>query len=154
MTQAPLILDLADEAATQILGAQLARFVRAGDVLALHGDLGAGKTTLARAFVRALTTPDEDVPSPTFTLVQTYDTTIAPLWHFDLYRLEHPEDVYELDFDDACCDICLIEWPGRLGSLLPKKRLDVVMEIAPNPVGRRATLSPTGHWVHDLEHLE
>ncbi len=154
MMQTPLILDLTDEAATRNLGENLARMARAGDVVALRGDLGAGKSTLARAFIRALTHPDEEVPSPTFTLVQTYDTAIAPVWHFDLYRLEKPEDIYELGFDDACLDICLIEWPDRLGGLLPKKRLEVVMEIATNPGGRLVKLIPTGHWNHDLEHLK
>ena len=154
MTQAPRRIDLADEAATQQLGVRLAGLVQAGDVILLQGDLGAGKSTLARAFIRALTHPDEEVPSPTFTLVQTYDTDHGPLWHFDLYRLEKPEDVLELGFEDACADICLVEWPERLGSLLPKKRLEVVMEIAPNSVGRIVSLVPTGHWVKDLEHQE
>ena len=154
MTQAPRRIDLADEAATQQLGVRLAGLVQAGDVILLQGDLGAGKSTLARAFIRALTHPDEEVPSPTFTLVQTYDTDHGPLWHFDLYRLEKPEDVLELGFEDACADICLVEWPERLGSLLPKKRLEVVMEIAPNSVGRIVRLVPTGHWVKDLEHQE
>ena len=148
-----MILNLADEAATRDLGVRLARSARPGDVIALHGDLGAGKTTLARAFVQALTDQDEEVPSPTFTLVQTYDTPDAPLWHFDLYRLEKPEDVYELGFDDACADICLIEWPQRLGGLLPRNRLDVMMETTPNPGERRVRLIPTGHWTTDLEPL-
>ena len=150
----PLTIDLADEAATQKLGARLARMAQAGDVIALRGDLGAGKSTLARAFIRHLTSPDEEVPSPTFTLVQTYDTPTVSVWHFDLYRLEKPDDVYELGFEDACLDICLIEWPERLGSLLPKNRLELVLEMSPNPVGRCARVIPTGHWVADLEYLE
>ena len=153
MTQNPPIFDLMDEQATQLLGQRLAACARAGDVIALRGDLGAGKSTLARAFIRALTSPDEDVPSPTFTLVQTYDNAAVPVWHFDLYRLEKPEDVYELGLEDACQDICLIEWPERLGRLLPKNRLDIVIEIPPNPVGRLVRLLPTGHWIGDLESL-
>ena len=146
----PLIFDLADESQTQKLGTLLARHAQAEDVILLFGDLGTGKTTLARAFIRALTHPEEEVPSPTFTLVQTYDTDAVPVWHFDLYRLEKPDDIYELGFEDACCDICLIEWPERLGSLLPKKRLEVMMEIAPNSEGRTAKITPTGQWQQDL----
>ncbi len=157
MTQSPRIIDLASEADTQKFGAWLARRARLGDVITLYGDLGAGKSTLARSFIRTLTQAEEEVPSPTFTLVQTYDTQAGPVWHFDLYRLDHPEDAYELGLEDAILDICLIEWPQRLGTLLPKKRLDVMMEISPNPQGRQVTLIPTGqngdHWTTDLEHL-
>jgi tRNA threonylcarbamoyladenosine biosynthesis protein TsaE len=140
------ILDLADEAATIRLGQGLAGLARPGDVVALGGTLGVGKTTLARAFIRALTTPDEEVPSPTFTLVQTYDTDAGVVWHFDLYRIERPGDAFELGLDDALADgITLIEWPERLGPLLPRRRLDVVLEAGAGS-GRRARL--TG-WEED-----
>jgi tRNA threonylcarbamoyladenosine biosynthesis protein TsaE len=140
----PITLDLADEAATQDLGARLAGILRPGDVVCLSGDLGAGKTTLARALVRTLTDPEEEVPSPTFTLVQTYETLAGTVWHFDLYRLKKPEESYELGLEDAVSDICLIEWPERLGKLLPRKRLDVHLEA--NDAARRATLTPAGSW--------
>jgi tRNA threonylcarbamoyladenosine biosynthesis protein TsaE len=150
---ATLSIALADEAATRDLGQRLARLVRPGDVLALGGDLGAGKTTLARALVRALTDPDEEVPSPTFTLVQGYDTDAGPLWHFDLYRLERPDDAVELGLDDALADgITLIEWPERLGALLPRRRLDVV--LAAHGDGRVARLIDAGGaWADRLASL-
>jgi tRNA threonylcarbamoyladenosine biosynthesis protein TsaE len=95
-------LVLPDEAATLALARRLAPLLRAGDVIALFGDLGSGKTTFARALIRALPGPagedarDEVVPSPTFTLLQVYERTPAPVWHFDLYRLATPEEVFEL----------------------------------------------------------
>jgi tRNA threonylcarbamoyladenosine biosynthesis protein TsaE len=150
MQGATITLQLADEQATQKLGRWLAPYARPGDVIALFGTLGAGKTALARAMIRALTQEDQEVPSPTFTLVQTYDTPQSTLWHFDLYRLEQPGDVYELGFEDACQDICLIEWPERLGALLPTNCLEVVMEMSPHTSGRSARLRLCGHWIQDL----
>jgi tRNA threonylcarbamoyladenosine biosynthesis protein TsaE len=136
----PEVVELADERATLALGARLAGEAGRGDVFALHGGLGAGKTTLARGFIRALTTPDEEVPSPTFTLVQTYESGKGPLFHFDLYRLEDPEEAWELGIEDAFSGaISLIEWPERLGPLLPTRRRDVRLEIA--GAGRRAVLA-------------
>ena len=152
MTDTTISLDLPDDLATHALGQRLAGLARAGDVICLRGNLGTGKSSLARAFIRALTSPDEEVPSPTFTLVQTYEDAPVPVWHFDLYRLESPDEILELGFEDACRDICLIEWPERLGPWLPKKRLEVVLEIPPNSLGRKARLIPTGHWLLDLEH--
>jgi tRNA threonylcarbamoyladenosine biosynthesis protein TsaE len=136
------MMELATEADTKALGQMLARLARPGDVIALWGDLGSGKSTLARAFIRALTSPDEDVPSPTFTLVQVYETDAAMLWHFDLYRLEHPDEALELDIEDAFHDgISLIEWPDRLGGYLPKRRLDVRLEAGHTETSRRVTLA-------------
>jgi tRNA threonylcarbamoyladenosine biosynthesis protein TsaE len=136
----PEVVELADERATLALGARLAGEAARGDVFALKGALGAGKTTLARGFIRALTTPEEEVPSPTFTLVQGYDSRKGPLWHFDLYRLEDPEEAWELGIEDAFADgISLIEWPERLGPLLPARRRDVTLEMA--GIGRRAVLA-------------
>jgi len=126
-------IPLPDLEATAALGAELAERARPGDVIALWGDLGAGKSELARAFIRAVLGPDEEVPSPTFTLVQTYDFPEATVWHFDLYRLEHPEDALELDIEEAFASgICLIEWPERLGPYLPQKRLDVRLTLDGN----------------------
>lgn len=141
-----LVLDLADEDATRRLGARLAALARPGDVVALAGALGTGKTTLARAFIRARAGAGEEVPSPTFTLVQAYDAAPATIWHFDLYRLERPEESFELGLEDALAEgITLIEWPERLGGLLPRRRLDVVLEEGGGDA-RRATLTSHLQW--------
>ncbi|MBS0519392.1 MAG: tRNA (adenosine(37)-N6)-threonylcarbamoyltransferase complex ATPase subunit type 1 TsaE [Proteobacteria bacterium] len=133
-------LSLPDEAATGRLGASLARRLRAGDVVALEGGLGAGKTTLARAILRAAAgDPTLVVPSPTFTLVEVYDTPRGVFWHFDLYRLESPEQVFELGWEEARADgVVLVEWPERLGPLLPRHRLTVTLTLDGDR--RRATL--------------
>jgi tRNA threonylcarbamoyladenosine biosynthesis protein TsaE len=124
----PLTIALPDEAATEALGRRLAAAARPGDVIALAGPLGIGKSVLARAFVRALAGAEEEVPSPTFTLVQTYDGNSGSIAHFDLYRIEQPEEALELGFEDAVAGgIVLIEWPDRLGYLLPARRLDVTL---------------------------
>jgi tRNA threonylcarbamoyladenosine biosynthesis protein TsaE len=132
-------MPLADETATAALGAMLAERLRPGDVVGLFGELGAGKTTLARGILRAAAgDPELIVPSPTFTLVEVYETARGTFWHFDLYRLETPEQVYELGWEDALAEgIVLIEWPQRLGPLLPK-HLSVTLEM--NGDGRRALL--------------
>jgi len=137
-----LVIDLPDEAATARLAAGLAALVRAHDIIALRGDLGAGKTSFARAFIRALSDEAQEVPSPTFSLVQTYDTAQGePLWHFDLYRLSESEEALELGIEDAFAEgITLIEWPERLGDLLPKERLDLVLEAGPEPTSRKVSL--------------
>jgi len=132
-------MPLPDEAATARLGATLATRLRPGDVVALNGPLGAGKTTLARAILRAASgDPQLIVPSPTFTLVEQYDTPAGPYWHFDLYRLEEPGQVFELGWEEALAGgIVLVEWADRLGPLLPP-HLDVTLEI--DGSGRTATL--------------
>ncbi|MBS0538014.1 MAG: tRNA (adenosine(37)-N6)-threonylcarbamoyltransferase complex ATPase subunit type 1 TsaE [Proteobacteria bacterium] len=132
-------LPLADETATEQLGATLAARLKPGDVVGLKGGLGAGKTTLARAILRAAANdPALIVPSPTFTLVEVYETPAGTFWHFDLYRLETPEQVFELGWEEACAEgIVLLEWPERLGPLLPK-HLSVTLEIDGD--GRRALL--------------
>jgi tRNA threonylcarbamoyladenosine biosynthesis protein TsaE len=115
---------------------------RGGDVIALQGELGSGKTTLARGFLHALGL-DEEVPSPTFTLVQVYELARLTVWHFDLYRLARPGDVWELGLEQALAEgVALIEWPDRLGTLLPTDRLDVALSILGE--GREAELMPRG----------
>lgn len=142
---------LADEAATQALGRALAAALRPGDAVCLTGPLGAGKSTLARALIRALTTPDEEVPSPTFTLVQFYETASFPLAHFDLYRLSDPDEAYEIGLDEALdVGVALIEWPQRLEGRLPATRLDI--DIALDGDARRAVIVRHGDFEgRDLE---
>jgi tRNA threonylcarbamoyladenosine biosynthesis protein TsaE len=147
------VIRLPDAAATAALAARLAPHLRAGDVVALSGPLGAGKTLLARAVIAALGGPEE-VPSPTFTLVQTYDLAPVPVWHFDLYRLARPEDAYELDIEDAFADaISLIEWPERLGALMPTDRLDIALAFGSAETERVATLTGHGAWATRLPKL-
>ena len=131
---------LPDEAATERLGAALARRLRPRDVVALQGGLGVGKTTLARAILRAASDdPALIVPSPTFTLVEIYDTPVGVFWHFDLYRLEEPEQVFELGWEEARADgMALVEWAERLGTLLPREGLTVTLAMEGD--GRRADL--------------
>jgi tRNA threonylcarbamoyladenosine biosynthesis protein TsaE len=131
---------LPDEAATERLGTALAKRLRPRDVVALQGGLGVGKTTLARAILRAAAgDPSLVVPSPTFTLVEVYDTSRGTFWHFDLYRLEEADQVFELGWEEARADgIALVEWAERLGRLLPRERLTVMLAVEGD--GRRADL--------------
>jgi tRNA threonylcarbamoyladenosine biosynthesis protein TsaE len=141
----PIDIALPDPAATAHLAARLASVARPGDVIALHGTLGMGKTAFARAFIRRLAGTEEEVPSPTFTLVQSYDTAAGTIWHFDLYRLAKPADVWELGLEDALAGgIVLIEWPDRLGSDLPRRRLDVTLRQGDGPEARHALLDAVG----------
>ena len=151
-----LTVALADPDATARLAVALAPLLRDGDVVALRGELGTGKTAFARALIRALTGSDEEVPSPAFTLVQTYAAPAFEIRHFDLYRLEKPEDAIELGIEDAMADgVTLIEWPERLGPWLPARCLDVRLAYADTETGRSATLSGGGDWperLRDLDH--
>ena len=137
---------LPDEAATADLARRLASSLVPGDLVALRGDLGAGKTALSRALIRAVTEEDAEVPSPTFTLVQTYETDIGPVWHFDLYRLSGPDEVTELGWDEARAEaVLLVEWPDRLGPLLPADHLEIKMTFN-GPTARQAELIGHGAW--------
>ena len=149
MAQQVLTLDLSDDAATAALGARLGAAARAGDVIALVGDLGAGKTTLARGLIRHLTGPETEAPSPTFTLVQTYQGPAFSIWHFDLYRLENPGEARELGMEEAVDGLALIEWPERLGRDLPAQRLEVQLSFGgPERIGggRIARLVDFDDW--------
>ena len=133
---------LQDELATAQLGIWFSDHLNRGDCLLLSGPIGAGKSHLARAFIRARLGRMEDVPSPSFTLVQTYDADVE-IWHADLYRLSHPDEVIELGLDDAFSNaICLIEWPDRLGSLSPKTAIGVA--LVAKDEGRQACISFVG----------
>ncbi len=135
---------------TQALAENLARDIRAPVCLLLQGELGAGKSLFTRALIRALTgTPDLEVPSPTFTLLQTYETPHGPLYHFDLYRLEHPDEIYELGWEDAIADgIVCAEWPERLGPLTPEDHIRIKIDIDKTDETRRAlTFIPHGKTV-------
>ena len=140
-------LRLADIAATDRLAAAVAALVRPGDVILLKGDLGTGKTHFARSFIAARAGRALDVPSPTFTLVQTYELPGGAVWHFDLYRLERPQDAAELGIDEAFADgISLVEWPDRLDSAAPADRLEIALTYGDAPEERRVTLSGFGRW--------
>ena len=119
----PPVIDLASPAKTEALARKIAPCLRSGDTLLLEGPIGAGKTHFARALIKARLAAegkDEDVPSPTFTLVQSYEAGGVEIWHADLYRLSDPAEVAELGLDDAFeRAICLVEWPDRLGGAAP-----------------------------------
>lgn len=111
---------------TAAVARKLSSVLRPGDVILLKGELGTGKSTFARALIQYLCGENTEVPSPTFTLVQTYEAPTFVLWHFDLYRLNHSEEVYELGIEEAYISgVSLIEWPERLGTLLPKDYLEI-----------------------------
>lgn len=101
----------------------------AGDIILLHGDLGMGKSVFSRAVIRSLCGDDNlEVPSPTFTLVQQYDSEMASIWHFDLYRLSDESEIYEIGWEEAMDEgIALVEWPERLGSLRPKNCIEITI---------------------------
>lgn len=138
----PLVLTLPDAEATARLGARLAPLLQPGDVILLAGPIGAGKTHFARALIQsrlAAAGRMEDVPSPTFTLVQVYDTDGAEIWHADLYRLTHPDEVAELGLEEAfTAAICLVEWPDRLADLTPPGALTLAFEASADG-GRKLT---------------
>ncbi|MAS43649.1 MAG: tRNA (adenosine(37)-N6)-threonylcarbamoyltransferase complex ATPase subunit type 1 TsaE [Rhodobacteraceae bacterium] len=131
---------LPDAEATDAAGRALAATLNAGDAVMLRGDLGAGKSALARAAITALLAEDgreEDIPSPSFTLVQVYETARGEVWHADLHRLSGPDAVIELGLEDAFEDaVCFVEWPDRLGDATPPRRLDLALEFEPGGEGR------------------
>ena len=144
MKTTKISIDLEDEKATAALGSRLAALLRADDVVRLSGDLGAGKSTLARGAIAALT-GTKDAPSPTFTFVETYEAQNLTLWHFDLYRLEQPGDVWELGLEEALEDgAVLIEWPERIEGVLGDEGLVIRLDIA--GAARRAQIHADSAW--------
>lgn len=139
----PITHDAHSEADTIRVATEFAKTLKPGDIVTLHGDLGAGKSVVCRAVIRALAgDPALDVPSPTFPLLQTYDTPRGEVWHFDLYRLKEPEEIYELGWEEALSGgIVLIEWPEKLGGLLPARRIHVSIEESGGE-GRIIAISP------------
>ena len=153
MIPTTLTLDWPDADATADCAVSIGAHLRAGDVVLLSGPVGAGKTHFARALIQSLLTLPEDVPSPTFTLVQTYDTQSGALWHADLYRVAMDTEIDELGLAEAFEDaICLIEWPDRLGPLTPPDAL--MIDITTHRDSRTATLSWTDtKWAQRLEQV-
>ena len=155
MTPNGILRDLADQAATADLARELALYVRAGDCLAISGDLGSGKTALARGLIQALSRqgPALEVPSPTYTLVQTYDDTRVAVAHFDFYRLNDPAELAETGFHELLeTHATLVEWPDNLPGELPRDRLDIALEI--DGMGRRALITGHGSWRARLRRIE
>lgn len=152
-TATPINLSCAlpDEAATLALGAKLAPRLRVGDVIFLDGELGAGKTTLSRGLIQALCGVQE-VPSPTYTLLQTYAAPDFEIWHYDLYRIKSPSEIWALGIEDALYDgVSLIEWPERLGDLAPDGVINI--HIGFEGEGRIAAMTIPPHAAerfHDL----
>ena len=153
-------LRLPDAAATDRAGAALAACLGPGDAVLLHGDLGAGKSALARAAIRALLAEDgreeTDIPSPSFTLVQVYDAARGEIWHADLHRLGGPDGCVELGLDEAFEQaICFVEWPDRLAELTPARRLELRLAFPPGGAeGRDMELRAFGEgWAPALAAL-
>ena len=152
-------LVLADADATRQLAERLAFALAPGDVVLLDGPIGAGKTHFARALIQARLAAagqSEDVPSPTFTLVQTYQAGQVEIWHADLYRLTHPEEIAELGLEQAFTDaICLVEWPDRLGPFKPDTALELTLTPDARTDARVAQFSgDSARWKRVFDLLE
>ncbi|MFX0545478.1 tRNA (adenosine(37)-N6)-threonylcarbamoyltransferase complex ATPase subunit type 1 TsaE [Roseovarius sp. S1116L3] len=137
------------------IACRLGALLGPGDTVLLSGDIGAGKTHFARCLIQSLLTAPEDVPSPTYTLVQTYLGKPGEIWHADLYRLGDPNDVFELGLTEAFeTAICLIEWPDRLGDLAPRTALGLDITAGDAPDDRVLTFSgDVAAWAARLEDL-
>ena len=142
---------LKNEAATGILASQLANLAEPRDIIALTGNLGLGKTAFARAFITALGGSGE-VTSPTFSLVQVYELSRINVYHFDLYRIEEPEEIFELGIEDAFAEgISLIEWPDRMDTYIPSERLDIIFSSGLDKNAREVILVGYGDsWINRL----
>lgn len=145
---APLALTLPDADATAALAARIAPHLRPKHVILLEGPVGAGKSHFARSLIQSLLAAEgrhEDVPSPTFTLVQVYETRAGEVWHADLYRLTDPGEAVELGLDEAFeRAICLVEWPERLGRFAPQGAMVLTLSYAEAQEGRMARIVADG----------
>ena len=144
-------LRIKNETETKVFAEEVAAFADVGDVICLFGGLGAGKTNFSRSFIRSLTKPSQDVPSPTYTLVQSYEiqkhSNLIEVWHFDLYRISEEVEIIELGIEDACSDgIVLIEWPENALRLLPERRLEIHFEFSQHHEERILTLRGSKQW--------
>lgn len=143
--------DLTDISATRLLAERIFALARPGDVIALAGPIGAGKTTFARFFIAAAGYTEE-VPSPTFNLVQTYEGAGAEIWHFDLYRLRRPEEAFELGIEQALDEaITLIEWPEKIAGLLPEEMLLINLRHGASDNERRVQIDLCGGWARRVD---
>ena len=151
---AKLMLLLPDEEATRALGRRLTGLIRPGDVIALRGVIGSGKTELARALIRARSGADIEVPSPSYTLVQDYRFPGLLIRHIDLYRIRQPAELLELGLDaPAAGEAWLIEWPERAETMLPSDRLDLELSQGDAPGARIAHLNAGPSWIERLDVL-
>lgn len=149
-----LQLTLNSEDETGLLAGRIADLLRKGDTIAMAGMLGVGKTTFARSLIRKLL-PGEEVPSPTFTLVQTYDAPKFRITHADLYRVKARRELRELGLDEALDEGALIiEWPDRMSELLPADRLDMIIEVDDGVEERRVKLIGRGSWAQRMRDLQ
>ena len=135
---------LEDETATLAFGHRLARLAKGGDVITLSGPLGVGKTALARGFLAGRGHPGE-VPSPTFAIVQPYEELQPPVWHVDLYRIEHPSELEQLGLDGAAEAVLLVEWPERAGGRAWPNALGLSLDFA-EAGARRLTADVPPAW--------
>ena len=146
-------ITLEDQSATEAFGTSLAEIANPQDILLLNGNLGSGKSIIARAFIRAYCQTNEEIPSPTFTLLQTYDSGPFTVFHFDLYRVNTVEETFELGIEEAFGDgISLIEWPDRLGGQLPNDRLEINIVVGKKLTSREVILKGYGYWTDRLKH--
>ena len=157
MTTQKLEFVLSSPEETAALAQRIAPELTLGDVLLLEGDIGAGKTHFARSLIQSLLVEPEDVPSPTFTLVQVYETQNFDVWHADLYRLSSPDEVVELGLTEAFEEaVCLVEWPDRLAELCPKSALRIQLKMSKETGVRNIQLSAdSARWsklLQDLSH--
>jgi tRNA threonylcarbamoyladenosine biosynthesis protein TsaE len=146
-------LTFRSEAETAAFGARIADLLKVGDMVTLGGELGVGKTVFARGMIRRFL-PREEVPSPTFTLVQTYETPAFAISHVDLYRVKAPSELRELGLDEALeRGVLLIEWPDRMGELLSRDRLDIMLSALGDENERMAQIVSRGSWVERIKGL-
>ena len=147
--------ELSSHQKTEVFAKELGAFLKAGDTILLDGSIGAGKTYFARCLIQSLLTVPEDVPSPTFTLVQTYETRAGTVWHADLYRIGSIHEIEELGLTEAFEDaVCMVEWPDRLGELTPKNALNLQFSTTDQDEVRMLCASwvnprwnaPMSHW--------